>query len=87
MTMSTLFNATQLDKRDATDLAIASERDGDNDRIDELEKANVALQDEVTSLIENVERISKERDEAKERYAELVEMTGTRISQAAQARS
>jgi hypothetical protein len=71
--MSALFDARQRDARDRTDLAMANEREVDGDRIDELENENVALQDEVTSLIENVERISKERDDWRERYEELVE--------------
>ena len=54
-------------------MAIAGEREVDGDRIDELEKANVALRDEITHLIAEIERISKERDDWRERYEELVE--------------
>jgi hypothetical protein len=85
--MSALFDARQRDARDATDLARANEREVDGDRIDELEKANLALLDEVAGLIGDIERVSKERDEWRERYAELVEVTATRTDQAALARS
>ena len=85
--MSALFDARQRDAQDATQLALASEREVDGDRIDELEKANVALQDEVTNLIAEVERVAKQRAYWIERYLELVEVTATRTDQAAHARS
>jgi chromosome segregation ATPase len=52
------------------------------ERQEQLEKENGVLQDKVIDLEYEIERISKERDEAKERYAALVETVGTRTDQA-----
>jgi hypothetical protein len=75
------------DRYDAARMACESCKEAHGDRIDELEKANLALLDEVAGLIGDIERVSKERDEWRERYAELVEVTATRTDQAALARS
>ena len=80
--MSALHDALQRDTRDAEDLARACSHEVDDNRIDDLEKANVAFQDEITYLIAEIERVSKERDDWRERYEMLVEVTARRIDQA-----
>ena len=48
----------------------------------EIKELAELLEEEILILKAEIERISKERDEAKERYAELVETVGTRTDQA-----
>jgi len=48
----------------------------------EIKELPELLEEEILILKAEIERISKERDEAKERYAELVETVGTRTDQA-----
>jgi predicted RNase H-like nuclease (RuvC/YqgF family) len=57
-------------------------RDAYEEKIDKLERENIGLQDTLTDMQDEIERISTERDEAKERYAALVEVVGTRTDQA-----
>ena len=56
--------------------------DAHENKIDALESEIMALKDRRDELIEDLERASKERDDAKQRYAELVETTARMTDQA-----
>ena len=56
--------------------------DAHENKIDALESEIMALKDKRDDLLEELERVALERDEAKERYVELVETTTRRTDQA-----
>ena len=71
--MRTLSEIRIGDRRDERDSEIQSADNAADDRIDELENERLSLLDEIAGQIVEIERISKERDDWRERYEELVE--------------